>query len=90
MPMPLTMYGKTYCDDTDHTRRTLHEWSIPFEEVNIDHDLDANQFVIFINESCRSTPTLVFSQGKFKIIITEPSDEVLRQVLVEAGYTVKA
>jgi mycoredoxin len=90
MPMPLIMYGKTYCDDSDHTRNSLQTLQIPFEEVNIDHDPSANQFVIFINGGYRSTPTLVFSSGKFKVIITEPSDEALKRVLLQTGYALEA
>ena len=90
MPMPLIMYGKTYCDDTDHVRSALQSLQIPFQEVNIDHDPGANQFVIFINDGYRSTPTLVFNNGKLKVIVTEPSDDALKQVLLQAGYTLES
>jgi mycoredoxin len=42
--------------------------------VNIDHDAEAEQFVIFINGGNRSTPTLVLGAGKFKTILTEPTN----------------
>ena len=89
MPMPLIMYGKTYCEDTDHTRMVLRTMKIPFREVNIDHDAGASQFVVFINGGYRSTPTLVFSEGKFKMVVTEPGDDFLKQVLQEAGYSIE-
>lgn len=81
MPLPLTLYGATDCDDTEHTRNRLRELNIPFHEVNIDHDPEAERFVIFINHGFRSTPTLVIGRGKCKIILTEPTDAELEDVL---------
>lgn len=86
MALPLTLYGATDCDDTERTRDHLHRLGIPFTEVNIDVDREAERFVIFINRGYRSTPTLVFGEGKRKIVLTEPTNEELEQVLLEAGY----
>ncbi|RMG95505.1 MAG: glutaredoxin family protein [Chloroflexi bacterium] len=88
MSLPLTLYGAKDCDDTDRTRAHLLKLGIPFHEVNIDHNPEAEQFVIFINRGYRSTPTLVFGEDKFKIIVTEPTDEQLEQVLAQAGYSI--
>ena len=49
MPLPLTLYGAMDCDDTEHTRNRLRELGVPFYEVNIDHDAEAERFVLFIN-----------------------------------------
>lgn len=83
MSLPITMYGATNCDDSERTRSRLNELGIPFREVNIDHDSAAERFVIFINRGYRSTPTLVFGEGKFKIIATEPTNQELDQVLIK-------
>ena len=83
MSLPITMYGATDCDDFERTRSRLNELGIPFREVNIDHDSAAERFVIFINRGYRSTPTLVFGEGKFKIIATEPTNQELDQVLIK-------
>ncbi len=88
MPLPLILYGATDCDDTERTRNHLHKHDILFREVNIDQDAAAEQFVIFMNGGFRSTPTLVFGEGKFKLIITEPSDDELDNMLRQAGYSV--
>ena len=79
--MTLTMYGATHCEDTERTRIYLQRRGIPFRDINIDHDLDAERFVIFINDGNRDTPTLVLGSGRFKSILTEPSDEELEEVL---------
>jgi mycoredoxin len=88
LPLPITIYGATDCDDTEHVRECLRRLSIPFQEVNIDHRPDAERFVIFINAGYRSTPTLIFGAGKRKTILTEPTDEELEDMLVEAGYSI--
>lgn len=88
MPLPLALYGATDCDDTERTRTWLHKLGVPFHEVNIDHDPEAEQFVILINRGYRSTPTLVFGEGKLKIIATEPTDEELGLALMRAGYSI--
>lgn len=88
MPLPLTLYGATDCDDTERTRNRLRELGVPFREVNICHDPEAERFVIFINSGYRSTPTLVFGEGKYKIIVTEPTDRELDQVLIRADYSI--
>ncbi len=85
IPLSLTLYGATDCDDTQRTRQRLHELGLPFHEVNIDQDEEAEHFVRFINCGFRSTPTLVFGQGRFKIIATEPSDQELDQLLIQSG-----
>jgi len=87
-PLPLTLYGAGDCDDTERTRGLLLAWAIPFGEVSIDHDPAAEQFVVFINGGFRSTPTLVFGAGRFKLVLTEPTDEELADGLRRAGWIV--
>jgi mycoredoxin len=77
MGLPITMYGSTDCDDTAHVTERLQALRIPFRYVNIDHDADAERFVTFINGGFRSTPTLVVGDGKWKTIMTEPTDAQL-------------
>lgn len=81
MSLPLILFGAADCDDTQRVREHLLALNVPFREVNIDHDAEAERFVIFINGGYRSTPTLVFGEGKQKLILTEPTNEELDQVL---------
>lgn len=87
MVLPVTLYGATDCDDTEHIRSRLDALGVPYREVNIDTSGEAERFVIFINAGYRSTPTLVFGEGKVKLILTEPEDEALTQWLAWAGYS---
>lgn len=89
MPLPLTLYGATDCDDTERTRARLRALGVPFDEINIDHDPAAEQFVIFINRGYRSTPTLVLDGGKIKMIATEPTADELDRLLAQAGYSLR-
>jgi mycoredoxin len=77
----LTLYGAADCDDTAQTRALLHERQIVFHEHAIDHDPVAEQFVVFINGGYRSTPTLVFTAGRFKLVLTEPTEDELMLAL---------
>jgi len=86
--LPITLYGAGDCDDTERTRILLHTLGVPFREVNIDCNPDAERFVVFINGGYRSTPTLVLGEGKFKIVITEPTDQELEQALIQSGYSI--
>lgn len=73
MSLPITLYGAVDCDDTERLREYLKAAAIPFHEVTIDQDVEAERFVIFINDGFRSTPTVVIGEGKQKIILTEPT-----------------
>ncbi len=86
MPKPILVYGATDCDDTERTRERLKELGVPFREVNIDHDAEAERFVIFINDGDRSTPTIVIGEGRRKAIIVEPTNEEIDEMVREAGY----
>jgi mycoredoxin len=81
MALAITVYGATDCKDTAATKAHLEERSIPYQYVNIDHDTEAQRFVLFINGGQRVTPTVVFDGGKLKFVMCEPTlaevDELL-------------
>lgn len=81
----IVMYGAVDCDDTARTRAYLQMQQIPFEEISIDTNPDAERFVIFINQGFRSTPTLIIGEGKRRVIFTEPSNEELAGELGSHG-----
>lgn len=86
MPETITMYGATHCGDTIRVRRLLQSMTIPFGDVNIDHDTEAERFVRFINAGQRSTPTLVVGEGAWKLVVTEPDNQQVDEMLRHAGY----
>lgn len=84
--LPLTVYGGRDCDDTEGVAGHLDAWQIPYRLIIIDDNPEAERFVIFINNGYRSTPTLVFGDGNYKILLTEPTNEELEYVLKMAGH----
>lgn len=81
----LTVYGDSHCEDTLRSTQHLRQRNIPFREVDIDLDSEAERFVVFINGGFRSTPTLVFGEGQRKVVLTEPSNAQLDEVLAQEG-----
>jgi len=85
-PLPITMYTRPTCEDSDLARRRLQELGIPFQEINVDEDEVAAQYVERVNQGYRSTPTIVFGDEVF--IVVEPTVEELDAALRRAGYTI--
>ena len=65
----IIVYATDWCGDCLRTRRVLEKRNIPFKWVNIDRDLQAEQFVINHNQGLRSVPTIIFPDGS---IMVEP------------------
>lgn len=78
---PIIMYGKTGCEDTDRSRMFMQERGIPFREVNIDHDPEGEFFVRFLNQGARATPTIVIGDPDYRVILVEPDNARLEEVL---------
>lgn len=86
-PYPIVMYACPTCEDSDLVRARLQELKIPFEEIDIDADDEAAQYVKKVNHGFRSTPTLVFGAEEF--IVVEPTLEELDLALGRAGYGIE-
>ncbi len=85
-PLPIRMYARPDCEDSELARNRLRELGIPFIEINIDEDETAAQYVERLNRGFRSTPTIVFGDEAFYIV--EPTVEQLDEALRRAGYPV--
>lgn len=85
-PLPITMYARPTCEDSQLARDRLQELGIPFTEINVDEDEAAARYVERVNNGFRSTPTIVFGEEAF--IIVEPTVEELDAALRRAGYEV--
>lgn len=82
--LPILVYGRPGCDDTDYVREQMNLLHVPFAEVNIDVDKAAEAYVITVNHGLRMTPTIVFGAEDF--IIVQPTRNELFQALRRAGY----
>jgi len=85
-PLPIRMYARPDCEDSERARNRLRELGIPFIEINIEEDEAAARYVERLNRGFRSTPTIVFGDEAFYIV--EPTVEQLDEALRRAGYPV--
>lgn len=53
------MYTTTWCPDCHAAKRALTQKGIAFEEINIEEDEQAAEYVMGVNGGKRSVPTLV-------------------------------
>jgi len=74
----IIVYATDWCPDCLRAKRFLDQHNIPFQWVNIDHDKQAEQFVIKTNRGMRSVPTIICSDGT---VLVEPSNQQLAQQL---------
>lgn len=51
------MYTRADCEDSDAAREFLKQHQILFEEVDIEKNREALEFVLSVNEGKRRTPT---------------------------------
>ncbi len=70
----IVMYGTSWCYGTRSARAVLDRNNIPYQYIDIDHDMEARKTVEKINNGYRSVPTIIFPDGS---ILVEPSDAEL-------------
>lgn len=56
----IKMYTTSWCGDCQVAKAQLSKLKVPFEEINIEHDAAAAQYVMQVNGGRRSVPTLVY------------------------------
>ena len=56
----IKMYTTTWCGDCQVTKNALNRLGLSFEEVNIEEDAAAADYVMQVNHGRRSVPTLVY------------------------------
>lgn len=78
---PIQMYGQTGCEDTERARIYFTDHNVPFQETNIDYDPQAEAFVRFWNAGQKVTPTIVFGEKDYRVVLVEPDDARLEEVL---------
>jgi mycoredoxin len=65
----LTMYTTTWCGYCVRIKRGLERAGIEFDEVNIEDDPTAEEFVLSVNGGHATVPTLVLANGD---VMTNP------------------
>lgn len=54
----IRIYTTSWCADCWRTKQFLRERGIPYEEINVDEDPDAEDLILRVNEGRRKVPTL--------------------------------
>lgn len=57
----IKMYTTSWCGDCHVAKAFLNKFSIPFEEINIEEDPLAADYVMQVNGGRRSVPTLEYN-----------------------------
>jgi mycoredoxin len=65
----LTMYTTSWCGYCVRLKRGLERAGVPFDEVDIEHDPDAEAFVMSANHGNATVPTLRLPNGD---VLTNP------------------
>lgn len=76
-PTLIKMYGTKWCGDTLRAKKYFKQNHIPFQFIDIDKDLAAEEFVKHINHGYRSVPTIIFPDGN---VIVEPTNNELKEI----------
>lgn len=74
----IIIYGTEWCGDCRRARQFLDQHNIPYQWINIDHDKEAERFVLTTNHGMRSVPTLLFPDQS---ILVEPPPFLLAEKL---------
>lgn len=56
----IKMYTTSWCPDCHATKAALTRKGLAYEEINIEQDETAAQYVMSVNNGKRSVPTLVY------------------------------
>ena len=75
----ITVYGTNWCLDSRRARRFLDAHQIKYIWINIDQDIQAEQFVLELNKGMRSVPTIIFPDGSS---LVEPSTKTLEEKFI--------
>lgn len=54
----ITVYSTCFCCDCRRAKQFLRERGVPFREVNIDENPDAEDLVVRVNDGRRKVPTI--------------------------------
>ncbi|MBV9484440.1 MAG: NrdH-redoxin [Frankiaceae bacterium] len=78
MTSRLTMYTTTWCGYCVRLKRGLERAGIDFDEVNIEEDPQAEEFVLAANGGMATVPTLLLPNGD--VLTNPPLPELLAAV----------
>ena len=81
--MKIYFYTTDWCGDCVRSKALLKKFDLDFNEINVDLDENANEYIKTLQINQRRIPTIVFDDGSF---LVEPSDVDLENKLKELKY----
>jgi mycoredoxin len=78
----LTMYTTTWCGYCVRLKKMLKADGITYEEINIEDDAAAAEFVRSVNGGNQTVPTVKFADGS---ALTNPNPAQIKKKLAELG-----
>ena len=81
--MKIDFYTTDWCGDCVRSKALLNKLNLPFNEINVDLNEDANEYIKTLQVNQRRIPTIVFEDESF---LVEPSDVELENKLKELKY----
>ncbi len=88
---PITVLGTGWCEDTALVRSRLQALGVPFAELDVEADADAQARIRELNDGAQVTPTVVVGDGDTRTAVraaAEPTLEQLGAMLNAAGWQV--
>ena len=70
--MKIDFYTTDLCGDCVRSKALLKKFDLDFNEINVDLDENANEYIKTLQINQRRIPTIVFEDGSF---LVEPSDD---------------
>lgn len=80
--MSIKFYTTDWCGDCVRSKALLNKLNVDFEEINVDINSEANDYITKLQKNQRRIPTIVFSDYSF---LVEPNDLELHSKLKELG-----
>ena len=81
--MKIDFYTTDWCGDCVRSKALLNKLGLDFNEINVDLNEDANEYIKLLQVNQRRIPTIVFEDESF---LVEPSDVELENKLKELNY----
>ena len=69
--MNIKFYTTDWCGDCVRSKALLNKLNVDFEEINVDINSEANEYITKLQNNQRRIPTIVFEDDTF---LVEPSD----------------
>jgi glutaredoxin len=79
----IDFYTTDWCGDCVRSKALLNKLDVDFNEINVDLDEEANQYIKTLQVDQRRIPTIVFEDGSF---LVETSDVELENKLKELNF----